>query len=63
MLFLSLLRMLFVTDDWINLVGLGFGIVMIPIGVYITAWFSVCVRAWNKDEFDLDSEISRLSGE
>lgn len=59
----SLLRMLFVADDWLNLVGLGFGVVIIPIGVYITAWFSVTLRAWNKDELDLEAEISQSSGE
>jgi hypothetical protein len=59
----SLLRLFFVSDDWLNIIGLVFGIVFIPLGVYITAWFSVSMRAWNKDELDLEAEISQLSSE
>jgi len=55
----SSLRWLFVSDDWLNLVGLGLGLVFIPVGIYFGYWFYRSSQALKRDEEEIKREIIR----
>jgi len=55
----SSLRWLFVSDDWLNLVGLGLGLVLIPVGIYFGYWFYRSSQALKRDEEEIKREIIR----
>jgi hypothetical protein len=58
-LFISFLRQLFVSSDWLNLVGFGLGLVFIPLGIYFAYWFYKSSQYLDKDAEELGEEIIR----
>ncbi len=60
-LIISLLRILFVTSDWLNFVGFGFGFLILVVGIYLATWF---FRSWQSlgiEEEEIGEEVIRSS--
>ena len=53
---LTFLRNTFLFDDWLNLIGFGLGLIFIPLGAYITIWFTLTSRAKDKEEAEIIRE-------
>ena len=60
-LIISLLRILFVTGDWLNFAGFGFGFLIMAVGIYLATWF---FRSWQSlgiEEEEIGEEVIRSS--
>lgn len=56
---ISFLRQLFVSSDWLNLVGFGLGLVFVPLGAYFAYWFYKSSQTLSEDEKEIGEEIIR----
>jgi hypothetical protein len=50
---IAFLRYSFLSDDWLNIIGFGLGLVFIPLGAYTTVWFSLMARSKGKEEAEI----------
>lgn len=60
-LLVSLLRILFVTSDWLNYVGFGFGFLIMALGIYLANWFFKSSRSLSKEEEEVGEEVIQSS--
>jgi predicted RNA-binding Zn-ribbon protein involved in translation (DUF1610 family) len=60
-LLVALLRILFVTSDWLNLVGFGFGFLIMALGIYLTNWFFRSSQSLSEEEEAVGEEVIRSS--
>lgn len=60
-LLVALLRILFVTSDWLNFVGFGFGFFIMALGIYLANWFFKSSRSLSKEEEEVGEEVIQSS--
>jgi uncharacterized membrane protein YcjF (UPF0283 family) len=60
-LIISLLRLLFVTGDWLNFAGFGFGFLIMAVGIYLATWFFRSSRSLGIEEEEIGEEVIRSS--
>ncbi len=58
-LVISLLRILFVTSDWLNFVGFGVGFLILLVGIYLATWFFRSWRSLGIEEEEIGEEVIR----
>ena len=60
-LIISLARLLLVSNDWLNLVGLGFGLIFTALGGYLALWFHKLSRSLSNEEKTIKEEMLHSS--
>ncbi len=60
LLSLAYARYLLRIEDWLNFAALGFGLIFVPLGVYVMLWFALTLRSWSKNEREIEKEIRGL---
>ena len=53
----SLSRLVLISNDWLNLVGLAFGLVFALMGVYLALWFRKLSQSLSREEKTIKEEI------